>query len=31
MPYTQAVIRSQPVSDSRCSSAMPTKAGTMRS
>ncbi|TNN30318.1 hypothetical protein EYF80_059531 [Liparis tanakae] len=29
-PYTQAVIFSQPLSDSRCSSATPTKAGAMR-
>lgn len=30
-PYTQAVMRSQPVCDSRCSSAIPRKAGAMRS
>lgn len=30
-PYTQAVSRSQPVFDRRCSSAMPTKAGTTSS
>lgn len=29
-PYTKAVIFSQPLSDRRCSSAMPTKAGAMR-